>query len=79
MSELYDPRWTARIDGREVERHVEVFGYMNGWLIEAEGPHIVDIKFTAQPLADQTLLLSSIVISSMSLALVVGAALRWRA
>ena len=78
MSELFDPRWTALINGREVERHVEVFGYMNGWLIEAEGPHVIDIKFSPQTLADGTRLLSIIVISSMVLALVIGSVVSGR-
>ncbi len=76
VSELYDERWKASIDGREVERHLEVFGSVNGWVVDAAGEHVVDIEFSAQPLADAMRILSTVALLAITFALGVGAVRR---
>ena len=79
VNELYDPRWKASINGREVERHLEVFGSVNGWIVDAGGEHVVDIEFAAQPLADAMRILSIVCLLATALALGIGAVRRRRA
>ena len=79
VNELYDPRWKASIDGREIERHLEVFGSVNGWIVDADGEHVVDVQFAAQPLADATRILSIVGLLAIGLALGIGAVRRRRA
>ena len=58
LNESYDPRWKAYVEGREVARHFEVNGVANGWVIEADGAHEVELEFSAQRLADVMLWVS---------------------
>ena len=78
LNDLYDPRWTAYVDGREVQQHFEVNGFANGFLVEATGPHVVEIEFKAQRLADATLLLSVMSAAAMAAGLLAWSVVRWR-
>jgi hypothetical protein len=62
LNELYDPRWRASVDGQASTHHVEVNGFANAFLIEAEGKHVVEIEFAPQSLADASGVGSMIVI-----------------
>ena len=62
LNELYDARWRASVDGQASKHHVEVNGFANGFLIEADGEHVVEIVFAPQSLADVSGVGSTIVI-----------------
>ena len=52
LSESYDPNWSARINGVNIQQHFVANGYANGWYVNQVGTLAITIEFQPQQLAD---------------------------
>lgn len=48
VGQSYDPRWQASIDGRDLGPPLVLDGYAAGWIVDAEGPTVVDMRYGPQ-------------------------------
>jgi hypothetical protein len=51
LSESYDPNWSARTNGLDIQQHFVANGYANGWYVNQVGKLTITIEFVAQRLA----------------------------
>jgi hypothetical protein len=52
FSESYDPNWSARTNGLDMQQHFVANGYANGWYVNQVGNLTITIEFLPQRLAD---------------------------
>ena len=62
LNELYDPRWSAKIDGTPIDVHFKINGFANAFYVPTGGDHTVELSFDIQPLADRSLALSGVTV-----------------
>lgn len=62
LNELYDPRWSAKIDGTPIGVHFKINGFANAFYVPTGGDHTVELSFDIQPLADRSLALSGVTV-----------------
>jgi len=51
LSESYEPNWSARTNGLDIQQHFVANGYANGWYVNQVGKLTITIEFVAQRLA----------------------------
>jgi len=51
LSESYDPNWSARTNGLDIQQHFVANGYANGWYVNQVGKLTITIEFLPQRLA----------------------------
>jgi hypothetical protein len=51
LSESYDPNWSARTNGLDIQQHFVANGYANGWYVNQVGRLTITIEFLPQRLA----------------------------
>jgi hypothetical protein len=51
LSESYDPNWSARTNGFDIQQHFVANGYANGWYVDHAGKLTITLEFVAQRLA----------------------------
>jgi len=52
FSESYDPNWSARANGLDIQQHFVANGYANGWYVNQVGNLTISIDFLPQRLAN---------------------------
>jgi hypothetical protein len=52
LSESYDPNWSARTNGLDIQQHFVANGYANGWYVNQVGNLTITIEFLPQRLAN---------------------------
>ena len=72
LNELYDPRWSAFVDGERIDLHFKVNGFANAFYVPRGGNHVVEIRFDIQTLATASLAVSGVTIFSILAMLSVG-------
>jgi arabinofuranan 3-O-arabinosyltransferase len=72
VTEAYDARWTARLDGRDLGPPEELNGYAMGWRLPADQGGRLEVRFGPQVYLDLAL-----AVSGVALAACLGAVL-WR-
>ena len=48
LSTRFDSEWVARIDGKEVDLHLDANGYANAWLVDKTGTFDIILKYKIQ-------------------------------
>jgi len=51
LSESYDPGWSARANGLDIQKHFIANGYANGWYVNRVGQLAITIEFSPERLA----------------------------
>jgi hypothetical protein len=51
LSESYDPGWSARANGLDIQKHFVANGYANGWYVNQVGQLTITIEFSPERLA----------------------------
>ncbi|HEX6920267.1 MAG TPA: alpha-(1-_3)-arabinofuranosyltransferase family protein, partial [Actinomycetes bacterium] len=60
LGEGYDPRWRARIDGRDAGAPLAVDGYTSGWVVDGTREHVVRIWYGPQRSTTAALAVSAV-------------------
>lgn len=58
FSELFNSGWVAESDGKQLQNHILINTFANGWLIDKSGNYKIDIKFLPQNILDKTRVVS---------------------
>lgn len=60
FSESYDPRWSAYIEGRRLEKHFLINAYANAWYVDETGNFTIVLQYKPQKLRNIGYVISSV-------------------